>query len=94
MKKKNWIPFWALCVLIPLAIGTVALRLAVVRLSYAIDQTERGIREAQQARDQAELKVAALRSPRRLELLARTRFGLSQPYSTQIVHMGGQTGMK
>lgn len=35
-----------------------------------------------------ELKVTALRSPRRLEVIARSKFGLGTPRSEQIIHFG------
>jgi hypothetical protein len=35
-----------------------------------------GVDDRQQDREQIELRVAGLRSPRRLEILARSRFGL------------------
>jgi len=52
---------------IALAIGTVWLRLAVVRTTYSIDQANREIRNLGLERQQLELKVTGLRSPRRLE---------------------------
>jgi cell division protein FtsL len=82
-------PLWALPLLIAMAIGTVWLRLSIVRTTYSINQAEKKIRELQLVREQMELKVTALRSPRRLELLGKTRYGLTQPKSEQIVHLGG-----
>jgi cell division protein FtsL len=82
-------PLWVVPVLIAMSIGSVWLRLAIVRTTYSITQTEKSIRQLQLEREQMELRVTALRSPRRLELLARTRFGLSQPKSEQIVHPQG-----
>ena len=80
-------PLWVVPVLIGLAIGTVWLRLSIVRTTYAINQSNKTIRDLQQEREQAVLQLSALRSPRRLEALARTKFGLTQPKSEQIVHM-------
>jgi cell division protein FtsL len=82
-------PLWVVPMLIAMAIGSVWLRLSIVRTTYSIAQTEKKIRQLQLDREQMELKVTALRSPRRLELIARTRFGLSQPKSEQIVHLKG-----
>ncbi|MCM2277642.1 MAG: septum formation initiator family protein [Oligoflexia bacterium] len=84
---KRWLPIWTIPVLIVMAIGTVWLRLSIVGTTYSIAQADRKIRELQQEREQLELKVTGLRSPRRLELLAKTRFGLSQPRSEQLIHM-------
>lgn len=70
-----------------MAIGTVWLRLSIVRTTYAISQSERDIRRLQQDRETMELRTTALRSPRRLELLARGKFHLTQPRSEQVIHM-------
>jgi cell division protein FtsL len=86
---RRWLPIWVVPALIVLAIGTVWLRLAIVRTTYAINQAERTERELRQAREDLELKVTALRSPRRLESLAKARFGLGVPRSDQVIHMGG-----
>lgn len=84
---KRWFPVWAFPLLVTMAIVTVWLRLSIVRTTYAIDQSEKQIRELQQTREQTELKVTALRSPRRLEVLARSKYGLTQPKAEQIIHM-------
>lgn len=84
---RRWMPLWALPVLVVFSIGTVALRLSIVRQTYAIDQVERQIKALKQAHENMELKVAELRSPRRLEVIARSRFGLSQPRTDQVIYM-------
>ena len=84
---KKWTPLWAIPLLILLAIGTVWLRLSIVRTTYSIDQADRQIREIHQSHEQTELRVTGLRSPRRLELLAKTKFGLAQPKAEQIIHL-------
>jgi hypothetical protein len=84
---KQWMPLWVLPVLIAMAIGTVALRLSIVRKTYAIDQMDRQIRALKEAREKIDVRVAGLRSPRRLELIARARFGLSQPRTDQVIYM-------
>ena len=70
-----------------MAVGTIWLRLAIVRTTYAINDVDRQIRLLQKEHDEVDVKVAGLRSPRRLELLARTRFRLAQPRSDQIIHL-------
>jgi cell division protein FtsL len=80
-------PLWALPVLILMAIGTVALRLSIVRKTYAIDQADRQIRALKEAHEKMEVRVTALRSPRRLETIARSRFGLTQPRTDQVIYM-------
>ena len=84
---RQWMPLWVLPVLIAMAIGTVALRLSIVRKTYAIDQADRQIRALKEARERMEVKVTGLRSPRRLELIARSRLGLSQPRTDQVIYM-------
>lgn len=73
--------------LLLMSVGTVFLRLEIVRTSYSINQTEKKIRSLKLDREQLELKLAQLRSPKRLELLARTKFGLSHPSSQQIIYI-------
>jgi hypothetical protein len=86
-KKAGWIPLWAVPVLVFMAIGTVWLRLTIVRMTYSVAQTEKMIRNLQHSRETAEVKLASMKSPRRLEALARSRFGLSQPHYDQVVHV-------
>jgi cell division protein FtsL len=83
---RKWIPLWAVPVLIVFATGTVWVRLAMIRTTYAISQTDREMNRVRQDRELLQLKTSALRSPRRLEVLARTRFGLSQPRTDQVIH--------
>jgi cell division protein FtsL len=84
---KRWLPMWVIAAMVVMAIGTVWLRLSIVRTTYEIDQVDRQMRALQQAREQMDIKITALRSPRRLELIARTQFGLSPPKAEQIIHM-------
>ena len=72
-------PFRVVPVLIVFAIGTVWLRLAIVRTTYAINQAERTGRDLRQEREELELKVTGLRSPRRLERLAHDKLGARPP---------------
>lgn len=85
--KRRWFPIWIFPVLILMAIGTIWLRLFIVGTSYTINQVDNRIKNLQQDREQLELKVASLRSPRRLEVLARAKFGLAPPKSEQMVHL-------
>jgi cell division protein FtsL len=87
LNARKWIPFWIVPMVILLAIGTVWLRLAMVRTTYEIGQTDKQLHNLQQEHEQAELKLTALRSPRRLEVLAHTKFGLTQPRAEQVVHV-------
>jgi cell division protein FtsL len=84
---RHWIPIWVIPVVILFAIGTVWLRLSIVGTTYSIDQVEKTIRNLQQEREQLKLVVTGLRSPRRLEALAVSKFGLTQPKAEQVVHL-------
>jgi cell division protein FtsL len=88
---RRWLPphvaIWVVPAVVALAIGTVWLRLSIVRTTYAINQAERRLAALRLEKEQMELKVAGLRSPRRLEILARTKFGLAQPRAEQVVHL-------
>lgn len=87
MQARKWVPFWIVPVVILLAIGTVWLRLAIVRTTYEIGQTDKQIHNLRQEHEQAELRLTALRSPRRLEVLAHSKFGLTAPRAEQVVHV-------
>lgn len=88
--RRKWIPFWVIPAMIILAIGTVWLRLSIVRTTYSINETERQAKQLRQAREEMSLRVAGLRSPRRLEGIAKSKFGLGTPRSDQVIHLGGR----
>ena len=90
MSSKKWMPIWVVPALVVLAVVTVWLRLSIVRTSYAINQAEKQVRLLRQEREDVDLKMAALRSPRRLEGIAKTRFGLGTPRSDQVIHLGSR----
>jgi hypothetical protein len=87
MALHRWIPLWSIPCLVVFAVATVWLRLSIVRTSYRIDETDRMIRDLKRVQELSELKLASMRSPRRLELLARSRFGLQPPRAEQVVHL-------
>lgn len=89
-----WVPLWIVPVLFVMAVGTVWLRLKIVRTTYEISQTDKMIRNLRQDLEQEELRVTGLRSPRRLETIARTKYGLTQPKPEQIVHLANKTPAK
>jgi hypothetical protein len=86
-QAKRWFPKWIFPVLLIFSIATVALRLKIVNTVYEINQTEKIISNAKHDRERAAMKSAGLRSPRRLELISKTRFKLSQPDAKQIVYL-------
>ncbi len=84
---KKWLPLWVYPMLVVMAIGTVWLRLHVVRTTYEITQLDRMIRNLHQEREREELKLAGLRSPRRLESIARGKFQLEKPRQDQVIYL-------
>ncbi|MGZ3708641.1 MAG: hypothetical protein ACXWPM_07550 [Bdellovibrionota bacterium] len=89
MAFRKWFPAWIFPVLVVLAIGTVWLRLMMIRTTYEIDQADRSLNQLRIARETTELRVTGLRSPRHLEGLAKTRFNLVPPKSEQVIHLHG-----
>lgn len=85
--KKRILPLWVVPVLIAMSIGTVWLRLSIVRTTYTITQSDQMIRNLELERQGLGAKLASQKSPRRLEALARARFGLSQPKPEQVVRV-------
>ena len=72
---------------IGMSILTVWMRLTIVRTTYTISQTDRIISNLQHEREKESLHLAGLRSPRRLEVLAKTKFNLAQPKADQVVYL-------
>lgn len=84
---RRWFPKWIFPVLLLLSIVTVALRLKIVNTVYEINQTEKVIANSKNERERAAVKIAALRSPRRLEILSKTQFKLAQPEAKQVIYL-------
>lgn len=82
-----WLPAWALPLMVVMAVGTVWLRLSIVRTTYMIDQTEQMITNAKHERERARLKLTELRSPARLQSLAKDKFQLKPPKQGQVVRL-------
>lgn len=79
----SWLPRWVVPVFLVFTVGTVWLRLAVVNTSYSIHEANLATRQLRKQKEQQELRVTQLRSPRRLEGLARSQFGLVAPRPEQ-----------
>ena len=84
---KRWIPIWVIPVLIFLSIGTVWIRLLIVRTTYKISEVNQALNQMRREKESLQLRVMALRSPKRLESLALNKFGLLQPRVDQVVHL-------
>ena len=85
---KAWVPWWVVPLVVAFAIVTVWLRLEIVDTTYAINKSEATIRTLEQEQKRSDLKLSTLRSPKRLEALARTKFQLGQPSPDQVVRLG------
>ena len=83
---RRVVPLWVFPVGVLFAVATVWLRLSIVKTTYEINQVERMISNAKQERERAALKLAGLKSPRRLELLSKTQFRLGQPRTDQVIY--------
>jgi len=84
---KRWIPLWAVPLIIGLAVATVWLRLSIVKTTYGINQTEQMITNAKHEKEKASLRLAGLRSPRKLEAVSKSKFNLTQPRAEQVVYI-------
>jgi cell division protein FtsL len=84
---KHWFPKWIFPVLLILSIVTVALRLKIVNTVYEINQTEKMISNSKHEKENAAIRIAGLRSPRRLEIISKTQFKLAQPDAKQVVYL-------
>ena len=60
-------------------------RLAVVNLEYNISSLETELRSKQQESQRLRLEAASLRSPARIEQLARKELGLRHPSPDQVI---------
>ena len=89
-REKIYFPVWVWPSIAALSILTVWMRLQVVDTTYQIHQSEQQIQNAKYSDEKLELKAAQLRSPRRLETLARTKFKLAPPAPEQIIQLQAQ----
>ncbi len=88
--KGAWIPgvpAWVLPGILVFAVITVWLRLHVVDVTYSVNEVEKNIHQLQKLKDQLDLKASSLRSPVRLERLAREQFGLAPPRAGQRIQL-------
>ncbi len=84
---KRFFPGWTIPVLIAFAFSTVWLRLTVVRTTYELNEANKTLHNLKLENEKLELKVAQLRSPRRLEAIAKQRFRLSPPTPDRIIQL-------
>jgi cell division protein FtsL len=66
----------------------VSSRALVVRMGYQLSSLDQRGTELDRENAQLKLELATLKSPSRLEALARTRLGLISPPSSSVLHAG------
>jgi cell division protein FtsL len=86
---KKFVPWWIFPVLVVFAFATVWLRLTVFQTTYELNEANKTLHNLKLQNERLELKVAQLRSPRRLEALARTKYKLNPPTPDRIIQMKG-----
>jgi hypothetical protein len=84
----RFIPIWAIVSLALFTVGSVWLRLSIIGSVYEFNQAERLLKNAEKRLETVELNLAKLKSPKNLEKLARTKYGLAAPKPEQIIHLG------
>ncbi|MBL9039336.1 MAG: cell division protein FtsL [Archangium sp.] len=67
----------------------VTSRVMVVRVGYELSRLDAERTELTRSRDQLTLELATLKSPTRLESVARTTLGLVPPAPSAITHLTG-----
>lgn len=81
----KYFPLWIFPAIILFAFATVWIRLTVVKTNYELNQANKTLHNLKLENEQLELKVAQLRSPRRLEVLAKQKFKLNPPSPDRII---------
>ena len=84
---KKYFPVWCFPLILVLALLNVGLRLSIVKSTYEMNQMEKMIKNAKAEREKTSIRLAGLRSPKRLEILSKTLFSLSQPRAEQVIYL-------
>lgn len=69
------------------SVGTIWLRLSVVRTTYEIGQLDQMIKNKMAEKQKAVIESTRAKSPEKLERLAKSKFNLSTPSTAQIIHL-------
>lgn len=83
MKTSAWV-----LAFLGLAVGTVWLRLYIVRTSYEIDEVDREARARTVEIERLRAELARLKSPAQLRAAA-TKMGLNRPTPDQVIRVPG-----
>jgi cell division protein FtsL len=84
---NRFIPGWAIPLLIVFAFATVWLRLNVFQSTIELNQMNKTLNNVKLDHERLELRVAQLRSPRKLESLARNKFNLQPPTADRMIQL-------
>ena len=73
--------------------GYLRTRLWVIDLSYELGQLQTQFKDVKKENHKLQVEVTRLRSPSRIENIARTKLGLDLPQRTKttVIHMNGST---
>ena len=79
----------ALAVLLLAIVGVVHVtsRVMVVRMAYELSKLDSQTNELTRENDQLKLELATLKSPGRLEGLAKSQLGLAAPPASSVIHL-------
>lgn len=79
----------ALAVALIAAVGVIHVtsRVMVVRMGYELSKLDAQTTELTRENDQLRLELATLKSPARLESMARSKLGLMPPSANAVVHL-------
>jgi cell division protein FtsL len=67
------------------ALFLVWARIQVIQLGYEVSRLRNEVRELSQQRDLLEAEAASLKSPKRLEGIATSRFGMRLPMGDEVI---------
>jgi hypothetical protein len=86
-QRATWFPWWALIFIIAFAVGTIWLRLDIIKSSYEVSQTDALIRNVKKENENLSLDLARLKSPLTLKKMAREKFKLDSPLAGQVIYL-------
>jgi len=77
----------AVALLASVGVMHVTSRVMVVKMGYALSKLDAQTTDLQREHDALALELATLKSPSRLEALARTKLGMVPPGATAVIHV-------
>ncbi len=86
-KQSKKFPLWIIPIILVISASTIWVRLLIIQYTYSVHQANRTIENLKKEQDKILLDVSRLRSPHRLDRLAKTKFKLYEPSIRQVVHL-------